>query len=129
MYQALKLEARTADPLYVTVFDSSKFISIRAYRIFFDEVRRHIGQAQTTLLEFENMSPDDMKRLACAFHTIRGGAGFFGLDQLSKVAGTLEETFGHSPAEVIEQRADVIARISELAKIAAELPEPPVESS
>ena len=63
-----------------------------AYRLFLEELDRHLLHA------LGHVSSDSLcvtatqaRELAANFHTIRGGAGFFGLSDIAQTAKSLEE--------------------------------------
>ena len=60
-----------------------------AYKIFVDEVHRHLTETRIAFSEVELPRPD-LKATTVRFHQIRGGAGFFGLDDIEKTACEIE---------------------------------------
>lgn len=72
-----------------TVPDNLKALS--AYRVFVDELSNHLQSARAALGDLAALDSDERTVLARRFHTIKGGAGFFGLKQLYRLAGELEQ--------------------------------------
>ncbi|MDX2469707.1 MAG: hybrid sensor histidine kinase/response regulator [SAR324 cluster bacterium] len=59
---------------------------------FLEETKEHLATIEPDLLSLEE-DPDDldtMNRLFRSVHSIKGGAGFFGLEQLSRMAHVME---------------------------------------
>ncbi len=61
-----------------------------AYKIFVEEVRRHLSETRIAFYDGELPSPD-LKATTGRFHQIRGGAGFFGLDEIENTAREIEK--------------------------------------
>jgi chemotaxis protein histidine kinase CheA len=66
-----------------------KLIRGNAYRIFVVELEKHLTIARG-ILSSDTPTPTEFVQVGASFHTIRGGAGFFGLNALAEVAGSLE---------------------------------------
>ena len=60
-----------------------------AYKIYRSELDTHMSRI-AELLQRELVGSEEKKELKTRFHTIKGGAGFFGFDQIFSVAGILE---------------------------------------
>ena len=65
-------------------------LSSKAYLVFLDEVARYRERICTVLSALELDSSDLRRELSAVFHTIKGGAGFFGLDDLADTSAQLE---------------------------------------
>ncbi len=61
-----------------------------AYKIFVDEVHRHLKETRIAFYDGELPQPE-LKATTVRFHQIRGGAGFFGLDEIEKTACEIEQ--------------------------------------
>ena len=73
--------------------DSYSLITSAAYKLFIEELERHLCDAKSIMETSATLNDDQRKKLGAAFHTIRGGAGFFKLSEISLVAQDLEELF------------------------------------
>ena len=69
---------------------NKSLISTQAYRIFLVELEQHVSRIETSLLTGVAPTQDALRLASASFHTIKGGAGFFGYDKLAKLAGDLE---------------------------------------
>ena len=63
---------------------------------FVEEARIHIEQVESDLLEFAGTGGDTelINQLFRSVHSIKGTAGFFGLDNIVKLAHAMENVFG-----------------------------------
>ena len=63
---------------------------------FVEEARLHIEQVESDLLEMAGAGGDGelINRLFRSVHSIKGTAGFFGLDNIVKLAHAMENVFG-----------------------------------
>ena len=66
-----------------------KMLAGAAYRIFYEEVQKHMAAGQ--ILIGATVDPKECKEMSMRFHTIRGGAGFFQLKEISELATKLEK--------------------------------------
>jgi len=79
--------------------------SSKAYQILVAELGQHLETVGRVLTGIDPWTEDDCRRLSATFHTIKGGVGFFGLEELRQLAAKLEELFSAgslSGAEVEE---------------------------
>lgn len=96
-------------------------LSSNAYRIFVAELPQQLKRAEEVLEANIGVNPQQAKSLAAAFHTIKGGAGFFGLEQVYRLAGDLEKLLlNFTPQEL----AGAKALFASFKHHAAEIPEP-----
>lgn len=65
-------------------------LSSEVYRIYRLELEQHIERLQLMAKE-DFLVPDCVLEARTRFHTIRGGAGFFGFSQLVEIAGQMEK--------------------------------------
>ena len=65
-------------------------LSSEVYRIYRLELEQHIERLQLMAKE-DFLVPDYVLEARTRFHTIRGGAGFFGFSQLVEIAGQMEK--------------------------------------
>ncbi len=68
-------------------FDKSQF-----FQVFYEETAEHLVAMEELLINLEIASPDpeDLNAIFRAVHSIKGGAGTFGFDKLTKVAHAFE---------------------------------------
>lgn len=85
------------------------FISGNAYKIFYSEFAKHINAALAKLTPNVHLSADDLRELSGRFHTIKGGAGFFGLTEIVSFARILEDAF---KVEMSTPKDDLLKLIS-----------------
>lgn len=101
-----------------------KLLAGAAYRIFFDELKKHI-EATREVFEGEKWQEDSLQEAMCRFHTIRGGAGFFKLSKLAELAGKLEVAIQSSDSNTLFLQAASLRELNlELQKEAASVPLP-----
>ncbi|MCB0335440.1 MAG: Hpt domain-containing protein [Bdellovibrionales bacterium] len=63
----------------------------KAYQVFVEELNKGLDQCDSTLRSESPLDRQEIERLECEFHRVKGGAGFFGLQSISKLAGAAEE--------------------------------------
>jgi chemotaxis protein histidine kinase CheA len=101
-----------------------KLLAGTAYKIFFDELQKHIN-ATRAVFDGESWNDDLLREAMGRFHTIRGGAGFFKLSKLSELAGKLEVALqSGSVAELIPRAAELRELNAALQSEAAIVPLP-----
>ncbi len=68
-------------------FDKSQF-----FQVFYEETAEHLVAMEALLINLDIASPDseDLNAIFRAVHSIKGGAGTFGFDKLTKVAHAFE---------------------------------------
>lgn len=96
---------------------------LRAFTVFLEETREHINWTRAFLSNGGIASPSSVKEAERRFHTIKGGAGFFGLTDVEKLAASLEKFFSTVSASsnnglegaVIESLNQLEKRIVDLA--------------
>lgn len=106
--------------------DENKLILSNAYRIFFAEFDKHLTRARTAFTGLEQCTDDERKVLSTAFHTIKGGAGFFALDDVARTAGTLEKLFAESVSSASFDLQSARSNLQKLEQLYREMPEPSV---
>jgi HPt (histidine-containing phosphotransfer) domain-containing protein len=101
-----------------------KMLAGVAYRMFCEELQRHLSASSTFFAQPE-WTPEQLKEASGRFHTIRGGAGFFKLTELSALAGELEKgLLNGSAAEVASRRASLEELDRKLREVAQGMPQP-----
>lgn len=101
--------------------------SSKAYGLFFSEVQKYLNQAADAFETPSTIDAEMLPRLSAAFHTVKGGAGFFGLHSLAEQAGELEDLLNTSQSitpDVLNKASTLFLSFQELAK---SLPEPQAE--
>lgn len=99
-----------------------ELLNTRAYAIFVEELSKQIGFVNEKFSK-QPLSETDSRELKAIFHTIKGGSGFFGLDQIYQNASKLETLL----AGTLEEMDKVKKLMKKLEKNAGELPEPLVK--
>lgn len=103
--------------------DTNKLLSSPAYLMFVEELDKHLSTAKAVLAALKPNTPlasADRTKLSTAFHTIRGGAGFFALVELASKAKDLEEMLQEAPGT--DDTEDVRALVRDLDRVASCLP-------
>lgn len=96
----------------------------KAYALFVAELEKYLDLARGMIGKSCQLSESELFRLSAAFHTIKGGSGFFGLTELAMLSGQLETLFNdldRSPEEKLKQAGPLF---SEFEKLCAAVPEP-----
>lgn len=94
-----------------------------AYRLFIDELERHLCIAEIQLNpKASEVSSDQARKLSASFHTIRGSAGFFGLASIAKTAQALEEHLESVANGAALDRSTTSANLSHLINLKNGLP-------
>jgi len=103
-------------------------ILTRAYSVYLNESVQHLQEIQT-LLSSQKPSKEELTRAAVRFHTIRGGAGFFGLTTILQLARALEELAKQKEFESSEDLNHLKRALAQLQSEIATLPLDPSELS
>lgn len=96
----------------------------RAYGIFVSEIGRHLRWAHNTFDANHDLESESLQEARRRFHTIKGGAGFFGLDEIASTAERLQKFFSNASSEIIDDMEQARKWIVELEQFAAQLPKP-----
>ena len=97
-------------------------ISPAAYKLFVEELTKHLADAHATFGRAAHTSSDDFIRLSARFHTIKGGAGFFGLTRIAEIASALEQHFNQPDAATFIHGAEARSLLAELDSASREIP-------
>lgn len=100
------------------------FFSGKAYRLFVEELAIHLTAAATSFSNDHVCCSTELKQLSSRFHTIKGGAGFFGLTDVQDLAGKLEDTLGVLSPCCLKTRPELCATFEALKSISSKLPTP-----
>lgn len=96
-----------------------------AYRVYLEETSKHLKEAALAFAREDALSPEDLYVLGARFHTIRGGAGFFGLSEIAAAARQLEELLGQPGLDLRAERPTVDRLFEELSDLVSRLPPAP----
>ena len=96
----------------------------KAYAIFVAEVEKHLATLGAVLAAETVLTAAELKDARIRLHTIKGGAGFFTLTEIARLAGELEEVCKQPPSEVEKSRLHLRQSIDMLKKMAAAMPAP-----
>lgn len=66
-------------------------LASRAYGIFLAEIDKQLGYARDLLAAPNGPGQAERAEAAIMFHTLKGGAGFFGFGEIAQLAGEVEE--------------------------------------
>jgi len=100
-------------------------ISPQAYRTFLEECSKHITRFDELLLHASPQPENGELQVASRhFHTIKGGAGFFGLSDVANFAGALESMLEQTDFEIQSARAEVERIFCALKSAVVKLPPP-----
>jgi len=96
-------------------------IAPKAYRLYLMQMREKLKSAEEVFFTLEDPEQnilDDAKR---SFHTLKGGAGFFGLKEIAEAAGKIEELLSNQNINTSTACKKVQPLIRELAILAQPL--------
>jgi chemotaxis protein histidine kinase CheA len=103
----------------------------KAYALFVSELDKHITEAilKTNTQGQAVITDNECNALRSTFHTIKGGAGFFGLNDIANVASNLENLFEMAMKDLNGQVSAIEAQLKEISKLAKQVPLPKLDSS
>lgn len=101
---------------------SKDLLSGNAYRVFVNEVDKHLKQVAASLAGGAEPSAEDTRAMSGSFHTIKGAAGFFGLQELGSLAGELEEKLLRDDFSWESQGEATRAQVERLVELVQKLP-------
>lgn len=70
---------------------SEQLLCSNAYRLFYSEAHSFCAELATALGQSEQLPESTISKLRLAGHTLKGGAGFFGLSQLASTGDEIEK--------------------------------------
>ena len=78
--------------------------------VFFEEVSEHLANMESLLLDLDiaNPSLDDLNAIFRAAHSIKGGAGIFGFDDMTEVTHILETLLDKLRKEELTLTSDMV---------------------
>lgn len=85
----------------------------KAYEIFVTEYLKHIDYIGAAL-KADSLDSEEQQKLSRLFHTIKGGAGFFGFTTVHKTAGVLEKILKNPDLKYAEEKAEIASLFNEL---------------
>ncbi len=98
-------------------------VSPQVYQLFLSELQRQLAHAHEELFEGSTPSPGEARELGRTFHTIRGGAGFLGFQNLADRAAVLDQLLRKSSEQIDQNLGRVREVLLELESLAAKLPD------
>lgn len=98
-------------------------VSAQVYQLFLTELQRHLERAHAELMDGPAPSPEEARELGRTFHTIRGGAGFLGIDTVASPAAVLDDLLRKSSERIEHNLGKVREVLTELEAAAAALPD------
>lgn len=102
-----------------------QMLNLKAYQIFVNEVEKHLESANRIFDGKTVPSPEMVYRAGASFHTIKGGAGFFGLNDIASTAAKLENLLHDASLDLEKQLNTVKGLIDQLEDLALQMPKPP----
>ena len=96
----------------------------KAYRMYYDEVRRSLSRAQHDLTpehSTEEGSISDIRRL---FHSLKGSSGFFGFQDIESAAGKIESILASLEPNALQALGEAQKVVNELEQLVEQLPLP-----
>ena len=100
-------------------------LSGKAYRILVDELAKHLSAAKGLFSDqLQCMVPEKIREAGINFHTIKGGAGFFGFSDVAGKAGEIESLLIKSSAPLPERIERVRVLLVEFEALVGQMPAP-----
>lgn len=99
-------------------------ISKAAYRAFVTECSQQIDRFDEVLHKEHSPEKETLKGAKNAFHTMKGGAGFFGLRDVASYASALESMLTSADLNVNSARVEIEELFEALKGAVVKLPEP-----
>ena len=103
--------------------DGATLLNSNAYRIFLTEIDKHLSRTSDLLTGPIDLASDAPRRAAASFHTVKGGAGFFGLTEVAQIAARLEDLL-NSDRLTETDLSEAQTLIVTLKRLSLELPRP-----
>jgi chemotaxis protein histidine kinase CheA len=101
-----------------------KLLAGAAYRIFVEEVAKHLS-ALDNFFHQSSWTEEHLRAASARYHTLRGGAGFFKLTEVSRIAGELEVALREASVEDFMSDLQRFAELDgALRKVAQGIPQP-----
>lgn len=95
-----------------------------AYKVYFSEAKQHLNELKGIFVDENKPLPEVLRVASTRFHTLKGGAGFFGLTEISKVSGFLEKKIIEPDFNFLDSKNEVVEKFLTLKKLIEEMPEP-----
>ena len=99
-------------------------LATKAYTIFYHETKAQFAQLQTLSIDSFEVSAEKISEIQGILHRIKGGAGFFGLPQLSQAAAALEALSRRGLPEIRGKIEEFQRLVSELGDRIDAMPAP-----
>lgn len=95
---------------------SGNTVSPKIYQVFKEDLERRMQHASDWLATDANKSPHDrLKQIGAEFHTIRGGAGFLGFEDIAGTAAQIEQILLKTEQQVT-QKVEAVKSLFEALK-------------
>lgn len=94
----------------------------RAYQLFFSEYGERISSASAELEQ--SISPLAQQDLKARFHMLKGSSGFFGFDEIQRLAGELENIFAKQAPLAGADIASAKEKLETLRDFQSQIPQP-----
>tara|TARA_R110000868_G_scaffold189695_1_gene432928 strand:+ start:115525 stop:117672 length:2148 start_codon:yes stop_codon:yes gene_type:complete len=91
------------------------------YETFLAEASEHLADLESGLLEAETSGEADMDSIFRAAHSIKGGAGTFGFDEIAEFTHVVESVLQDARDGLLELKDDVISQLLRSIDVIAEL--------
>ena len=108
----------------MTQSTKQELLNGKAYGLFFQEYRTRLDSLETAISA--GISSADQADWKLKFHTLKGGAGFFGFERVYQIAATLESLCAQSSTFGASEVAQVASFLEELREIQSLMPDPKV---
>lgn len=104
---------------------SDELIAGNAYKIFVSELELHLANALRLFCQDgPQPSLEDARTVGRNFHTVRGGAGFFGFKDMSETARQIEVLLLKAEGSLMGKLNAVRQLLETIEKLSEELPPP-----
>ncbi len=92
--------------------------------MFVDECSNNIEKFDSALCDATLEAAEEVKRATELFHTMKGGAGFFGLSDVANYSAALESMLDDATLNIDDARAEIESLFEALKVAVKKLPEP-----
>lgn len=119
----LRFKPKNADPYRMEKEVANPLLQGKAYAIFVREIKSNLRYFDQIFSKpkIEQQEHSEAFRLS---HTIKGGAGMFGLDQISRSASELEQVLRELNNIALTEREKITELVEQIKSAALEMPAP-----
>jgi len=100
----------------------NQLLAGKAYALFLSELKSHLNLAKERFHSKKDVNLDDCEKTRSSFHTIKGGAGFFGLTEVAEAASKIESLFSKPVEDLIKQIDSVRGELLKIEELSKTLP-------